>query len=265
MSALHGIYAYCRRLNPNRSVELPPSTCLDFSSSEACGATLIVGRTTESFDVVAENHLRRLFLANYRAWLAFLRDQLGWSIGMSDILLVTGYDLTSKWATTAFKSPAASGTIGRDYHFTVSANSGRRAGSTLWGTWHSSTNMPNMRIGQAQELGPAQQQEHELPVTQCVFVRGFRVLERFLRAPVIIRAAAEPEDPDIHDDQHSSPSALVVPADVAKNEDIQSWQNAEEDHGSYVYLEQVRISSFDFGFYSEIDGMFRQILYIMLL
>lgn len=155
-------------------------------------------------------------LQNYRSWLTFIHDVLGCLVTLRDIVLVTGCDLTAEWATATFVEKSSQCEI----EFKASDPTMLVSGSAaVWGTWQSSIRVPsrcgpgsarrsstalatNRRDG---ELRPEGEDTGGPPYNQCIFVRGFRVSDRKLLAPRIIRAAADPNDLDMDRDGDIGP------------------------------------------------------------
>lgn len=160
-------------------------------------------------DTNRPENLEDCMLKNYPEWFAFLRDELGYNIRLRQMILVTGCDLTSEWATATFIERSLDTGIefkaGDPTGATVSAN------LSLWGQWSSSIGVPH-------RCGPSTMGAREGITTgkesqtfnQCIFLRSLRVSERWaaLRVPKVIKAAAGFTDLREHRDDDDSSSPL---------------------------------------------------------
>ncbi|THH10538.1 hypothetical protein EW145_g1246 [Phellinidium pouzarii] len=180
---------------------------VSFSVSSHQAAALYIKHCADRKDAARLEQFKKYMLRNYRSWLKFIRDDLGFGVGLRDLIFVTGHDLTANWATATF--------VGSAVHQGAKLNAGKSpvasVGASLSGTWESSISIP-IRTGPnlfSNQSGP---QESDAGATepfknQCIFIRGFRISEKLL-VPRIIKAAASPEDLNI-DRDCDSPSGVV--------------------------------------------------------
>ena len=207
---------------------------------------LVIGRTTKASDVLAEDFFSRLLVQNRQCWYNFMKVELGRSVEMSDIILVTGCDLTGKWANAVFVG--SSGMKGEQQlvlRVTDTMSDARQ--EQLWDVWGYNPSMTT-RSGPLpghhnydqplQAAGGRTVPVLPLADTQCIFVRGFMVQERVFRAPKVIRAAAEPQDFDIEDDDEDPAFAVSVVNNRFSDED---QGDAWTSHGE---LDSVSLDSY---------------------
>ena len=141
---------------------------------------------------------------------------------MKDMVLVTGCDLTTKWATAAFAEDARE----RQFRFTAVRDSSLATiqSSRVWMTYH----VP-LRV--TTRVGPRQRNDSRgdrVQASQCVFVRGYRISERFL-VPRVIKAAAKPEDLERHRDDEGL-TRLAVTKSLFDSDDEESSDDEELRH-----------------------------------
>ena len=201
--------------------------CVEFSRSFRQAAALFVRHKAERHDAILLGWFRRYLLKHYRSWHAFMQ-QCGFGNEASDIILVTGHDLTEEWATAViYDREVRSGAqieAGNIIPSIASASAGLRATSST------SVRLP-IRKGpnrrsqpqpQHMAIMPAQDsaEDQTAPQTrnQCIFIRGLRVIERKPWRPRKIEAAAGEED--LGGDRDSDPPGCVVPADYDSDERI---------------------------------------------
>lgn len=181
------------------SPSIPAGASFQLSCEAQQGAALIIKREADRIESANEKKLGEALLQNYRPWLAFLREHFGSDIPLREMVIVTGCDLTTDWATAVLSNRNVSGNIS----FTVSDAQTVSATPAIWGKWECSTSMP-VRCGPSS----AQKGRHlpDTPVSnQCVFVRCYRVNTFILTR---LRAAAGSHDnlhpPDDHIDHMGS-------------------------------------------------------------
>jgi hypothetical protein len=153
-------------------------------------------------DLQLDRILQQAFTKYHRSWLAFAQDK-GHAIELADLILVTGTDLTKDFSMLAFAN--AGGELSVDFDV------GAAQLASAWGSWRTVTSV-HKNWG-PQELTPpgsarlaiaAADPQLATPADdfcQCVFVRGFRMRERRLLWPKIIKAAGDPRDLGDGDDR----------------------------------------------------------------
>ena len=153
----------------------------------------------------------------YKDWHAFAKETRNPDMPLSDIILVTGCDLTREWATVVFTQKTSDASVG----FTAGGipSSSQSMATSFWGNWTTETSVPH-RCGPQRTI-PSMDEDYTsgvvtAPTTsdpgqriiednQCVFIRGYRVQERRL-FPKRLRAAAGPSIiPDQDDPEQEIP------------------------------------------------------------
>ena len=193
---------------------------VDFSRSRHQAAALFIRNEAESRDVILEGWFRTYLLKHYRSWHAFMQ-QRGFGTEVHDIIFVTGHDLTGEWATAViYDRDVRSGaqvTTGSIPPMLVSAS------ASLQATFTTSVSLP-VRKGPKQgsqlpsprptttsvQEGTESESIRQVQ-NQCIFIRGLRIVERIMRSPKVIRAAAGDEDLD--SDKNPEPYAKIVSAE----------------------------------------------------
>ena len=148
--------------------------------------------------------LGQLLLHNYQSWLEFLKRTFLWDIGLADLIIVTGCDLASGWAlmTRAEHSKHIS------LRFSIGIPDVSFGEFRVWGHWENATNIhincgpqvetPNEVVDDDGANGGLHVSGLGREKNQCIFVRGYHIIERFRlwRLPKRLRAAAlaEPKD-----------------------------------------------------------------------
>jgi hypothetical protein len=154
-------------------------------------------------DLQLDRFLKHSFTKHYRSWLAFAHEQ-GHDVQLADLILVTGVDLTKDFSMLAFEHAGADFSA----EFKVDAPQVMSASASAWGSWRTMTSV-HKNWG-PQELLPPSLARLTIPAAahqdqpgtilddycQCVFVRGYRMRERRLLWPKVMKAAAEPRDGD---------------------------------------------------------------------
>lgn len=197
---------------------VPVGASVNLSCSNQRGAALLIKYRAEREDSNRPLALADCMLKNYKNWLAFARGRLFQDIELRDLVLVTGCDITRDWATATFTERSVDGSIS----FQAGAPSTGNAEVSFWGSWRTSTSIPhrcgpqsinNSFQNSGDSLIPTDDtsQRQTTPKSdQCIFIRAYRVHERPMFLPNVIRAAAGPSDlPKYHPDA-SSPSTVIA-------------------------------------------------------
>jgi hypothetical protein len=152
-------------------------------------------------DLQRDRFLERSFTKHYRSWLAFAHEQ-GHNVQLSDLILVTGVDLTKDFSMLAFEHAGGDFSV----EFNVGVSQVASASASAWGSWRTITSVHKnwgpqelLPPGSARRAITATDQDRSGPsddYCQCVFVRGYRMRERRLLWPKVMKAAAEPRDVD---------------------------------------------------------------------
>lgn len=164
-----------------------------------------MGAPAERAQVRNEKTVQDYALAHYKFWHEFAVTQ-GISVGPEELRIVTGCDKTSDWACAAWSKTSGSGSIGFNANLPSIQGQAR-----IWGRWETSDSIdyragperliesnPRPRSAPEPETSSGRRTE---PITslmsdsripnaivnnknQCVFVRGYIVVERiFLLKP----------------------------------------------------------------------------------
>jgi hypothetical protein len=178
-------------------------------------------------DLQLDRSLQHSFAKHYRSWLAFAHEQ-GHNVELADLVLVTGVDLTKDFSMLAFASAGGEFDVG----FNVGASQVASASASAWGSWRTVTSVHKNwgpqevvppRVRSAIAAADPQRAAPSNEFCQCVFVRGFRMRERRLLWPKVIKAAGDPQDLD--DDREREPD---------DGSEIQV-DNEEEDDADVVF------------------------------
>ena len=163
------------------------------------GAALILPSEARREDTLYDRLFKKHMLDNYHRWYEFAVTRCHRDIELSDLILVTGCDLTCQWATaTYFRS-------NREINAALGAQvpSVAEARFSLSAGWRTNQAV-NTRQGPPQYHHQQSDQVHEgtqnrsepLIKNQCIFLRGFYVRDRILwRA---MKAAAGDRDSGKH-------------------------------------------------------------------
>ncbi|EJD01902.1 uncharacterized protein FOMMEDRAFT_29043 [Fomitiporia mediterranea MF3/22] len=229
---------------------IPANASIKFSTSNQQGAALVIRHPAYREDVLQETALEACLLKNYNSWLVFIRDDLERRITLRDIVLVTGCDLTADWATAVFVEKSTQCEV----EFKACDPASLTTGSVgFWGTWQSSVNVPH-------RCGPCPVQPPSTPSTrhtiepvqqlntdpllvepnynQCIFLRGFRVQDRRVLSPKIIKAAAEPKDLDMDRDSDAAPVIALLEHGSDSDESVSEEETYQKPHQNHHFVLQ---------------------------
>ncbi|KAF8528479.1 hypothetical protein BU17DRAFT_38248 [Hysterangium stoloniferum] len=187
---------------------LPLGSTIRFESSASKGAILVTNQKTFRADAIRLRGFARYAVKHVDSWLSFaIQDDR--DVKLEDMILVTGYDMTSEYAMAAFHDTES--TVALEFQAGLTASS---ASASVWGLWRSSNSVhhncgpqariPPSQMTHAQSLvigepleGPQSRDLFDnFPpngYNQCVFIRGFRVKKR-IGIPRVLKAAAGPHD-----------------------------------------------------------------------
>ncbi|KIM89603.1 hypothetical protein PILCRDRAFT_1941, partial [Piloderma croceum F 1598] len=91
---------------------------ISFDCAETDGAVLLLGADAQRKDALETLKYREYIVKNHDVWLQFARSVKGRDISLEDLILVTGCDMTSKWACATWSEKTKSATL------TFSVNAG---------------------------------------------------------------------------------------------------------------------------------------------
>lgn len=163
--------------------------------------------------------LREKLWENYANWFQFVRT-VAPSLELCEMVFVTGYDLASDWATASVTRRNDNVSL----RFKVGDPQTLSAGTSLWGSWQCSANVP-VRSGPS----ATQKAEHiqDGPEkSQCIFFRGFRIDDRFLFPR--LRAAAGPHNLEKGDDDSEGSVSPSMSADDSGTDELDSGMSRME-------------------------------------
>ncbi|KAJ7040950.1 hypothetical protein C8F04DRAFT_185870 [Mycena alexandri] len=159
---------------------LPGGAGVHFSCSTKQGALLHLSKPAIREDALAMEAFETYTLQNFQHWYDFANKTLrrGVKTGM---MIVTGCDKTFEWASAVFDERSKDAGIS----FQTDAVPGLSAELTFSGKWDTSSAVQH-------RSGPIHKGADEPKIDQTIFIRGYKVLQRPMRAPKVIKAAAEP-------------------------------------------------------------------------
>lgn len=182
---------------------------IHFQCSNKIGAVLVLKQPATRQDALPCKRLADYIRRYHTSWLEFANDRHQRGIEASDLILVSGHDVTSEWALAAFTEAQRGASI--FFRGGYSALAG--GGLSLAGTWDSvmsaqhrsgPPNMPSPRPSSIlSTISAWKGGDVPIPVKQdqCVFMRGYKIRPRRLFAPKVLEAAAEPKDAEPDNDQ----------------------------------------------------------------
>lgn len=110
---------------------VPVSGELSFECIKSRGAALILKEDAAGRDILAKSKFARLIRFNIHKWLTFANDVHDSAVSMEDIILVTGYDRVSAWASAAVSEKSASCKL----TFQVGQPAVGQGNISFWGSW----------------------------------------------------------------------------------------------------------------------------------
>ena len=224
------------------------SASVDFSRSLQRGAALYVHHEAERQNAVRDNWFRSYLRKHYRSWYNFLIDQ-GIGIAAHDIIFVTGHDLTGEWATAVmYERGSQSGAqIGTGFNpaAPVCASASVDVADSTFVSVPVRRGPSRSRHSQPSHTGtiPAPgntETEVDLQArNQCIFVRGYRIIQKALW--FTIKAAAGYDNLDNNSDSDSS--TCVVPAEASFDEGSGSYCEDEVRENILVSSSETEANS----------------------
>lgn len=156
---------------------------------------------------------------NYANWFQFVRT-VSPSLLLREMVFVTGYDLASDWATASVTR--------RHYNvclrFKVGDPQTLSAGTSLWGNWQCSANVP-VRSGPSASQ-KAEHIEDGPEKNQCIFFRGFRIDDRLLLTR--LKAAAGPHNLEKGEDESEGSVSPLMSAEDFEIDELDSGMSTME-------------------------------------
>jgi len=181
--------------HPSAGSVLHGESSLSFTNEK--GAALILPYEARREDTLYDELFKKHMLKQYLKWYTFALTECHRNIKLSDLLLVTGCDMTRQWATATYfrHNREMSATVGAQVAPIAEANFSLSTG------WRA-TQAVNTRQGPPQALHQQTHSDYEgtrndsetLVDNQCVFLRGFYVKDR-LWGTQVMKAGADYHDP----------------------------------------------------------------------
>lgn len=155
-----------------------------FKLSKKSGGLLLFHKPAMRYEMEDTGPLEIYVRRNYKSWMTWVREELQWSVDLSDLHIVTGVIRTSEWRTATWSTS--------DTSFSATASlsmPGVADGSLSLGRhWMS----PNQSIMTNQ--GPAPHKSHLTTDNQTIFISALRMKSRGPLFPPKLYAAADPHD-----------------------------------------------------------------------
>ncbi|KDQ57869.1 hypothetical protein JAAARDRAFT_250106 [Jaapia argillacea MUCL 33604] len=207
-----------------------PEGGLSFSCSGQDGATLILFEPAQRDDAVRDRLFEQYINHHWRSWERFVEEQ-GLLVQLSDIVLVTGRDLTTRWSMAAFANSSMSlgGTVSAQVPGAVSATFSVSAG------WQCDRSTFHHAGPQLSQLEPTISEAVEVggpyPLNQCVFLRGFIAKRRKILPQIqILRASAGPHNlPGSGDRRPPKDIATVTEVNTGSSDEDTEFEPADND------------------------------------
>ncbi|KAJ7183263.1 hypothetical protein C8R46DRAFT_512010, partial [Mycena filopes] len=179
-------------------VVLPGGAGVHFSCSRRQGALLHLSKPAIREEALAREAFETYILRNFPQWYDFANAVLFRGVKNGEIMLVTGCDKTMEWSSAVFDERCKDAGISLQAQGAIP---GLSASVTFSGKWDTTSSIQH-RSGPIQDCDPPK-------VDQTIFIRGYKILERRIRTPKVIRAAAEPRSPSSSDDENEPGSGSL--------------------------------------------------------
>lgn len=171
---------------------MPTGAGIEFACSDSQGAVLFLRRRAIRQDTYRKQAFEHYIRRHFRSWYQFANDRHEFGLGNGEIMLVTGCDKTAEWASAVFTHKGRRAKISL-FGGLPTVISGEL---TLTGSWETSSDVQH-RSGPICDPG-------NVKYDQTVFIRGYRIRERFLILPKLMKAAAEPQPPEPRDGEEDA-------------------------------------------------------------
>ncbi|EMD36836.1 hypothetical protein CERSUDRAFT_123877 [Gelatoporia subvermispora B] len=215
--------------DPYSKLQLPRAdACMSTSSyagsqfelqcSTEQGAFLFLHSDAERSEVMPTRLMEQYMASNYKHWVHLAQERYKRKLDVDDIYFVRGFVKATGWTVGHF-SKATSVTWSRQGLRTPEIRQGPRRGLSYDGT-------PELLID-GTEARPSSS-AYQPSRNQCIFLHYYKIKERVLRAPKIIRAAAEPRDLPRDENGDVSPAAVI-------GSDDQESIDLEDDVPNKIY------------------------------
>ncbi|KAF8513570.1 hypothetical protein BU17DRAFT_53153, partial [Hysterangium stoloniferum] len=198
---------------------------IQFESTASSGAILLTPNKTYRVDAVRIPRMEKYARLNVESWLQLAIDEDFGPTALEDMMLITGYDLTSEYAMAAFSNSNRS--LSFDFQAGLSAAS---TNVSVWGSWQNTASVghncgPQIRKPPSHHfegsdytpqdltnVSPTNQASDDVPLNgenDFVFLRRIRYKKRLMLAPARIKAAAGPNHlPDGQDENRHTPAMI---------------------------------------------------------
>lgn len=184
-----------------------------FSCNQQRGASIVLTGHADRENARSTAKLSEYMHRNYKHWLLFVRDNLGWDVSVCDLIFVTGVDIAKEWGTVTFSHKENNAEAG--FSINDSTNLAGTAAASFTHSWRSSTNIaircgPNSSTSSGSTGNrKGEEKVHSETGDQCIFLRGYRLIERTLRS-LKVTAAAQPKNDDSDRDNYAAPKIRAV-------------------------------------------------------
>ncbi|KAJ7185557.1 hypothetical protein C8R46DRAFT_982226 [Mycena filopes] len=214
---------------------LPGGAGVHFSCSTKLGALLHLSNPAEREEAMAKESFETYTLRNFHHWYDFANKTHGCGV-KTGMMIVTGCDRTFEWASAVFDDRSKDGGIS----FKIDTVPGVSAEVSFSGKWDTTSSVQH-------RSGPIHKGADEPKIDQTIFIRGFKILQRPMRAPKVIRAAAEPRSKSPSPDNDEDQADLRKSSGVSDDRESTEWEWALESipgesrvyHPSDALLEHI--------------------------
>lgn len=204
------------------------SLTLSFECDMAEGALLLLKTPASRVRLEATERFRAYMKDNFSSWEQFAK-LTGREVPPSDIIFVTGYDKTAAWALAAFTERSRKTIIAFGGGYLPIAT----GGLSISGAWSSVAGVQRREGPEAflRQIPANNTVISELPQSQCVFLRSFKMRKRKWIAPEVMEGAAKPRDEPTSKDDNDDGGAL---SEAVSDEDGSSTYTVEPAVIEYV-------------------------------
>ena len=220
---------------PSRPLEF--SAKISFKTTGNQGAALATEPQTLKEDCQGEPTFESYTKRHFKSWKAFMMEKFG----KEEPVLVTGYDVTGKFAMIAYSESGTS----HEVKATIELPMFGSASAGHWGTWRTQ-HSPHTNHGPRSRYPPppgraidspsshlAGTSETQSELNQCVFIRYFTMRRKFGVIPDVFRAGAGPHDLGSGDNTGDTFPELLAQSDAEPtmgDDDDPGEEREDADH-----------------------------------
>lgn len=223
-------HSFSRELSEFSSIENRDEA--RFRTSASTGGLLVLSEPASQEKLQCELKIRRYMRQHVDRWLTFANDTLGIGLANEDLIFVSGFVKSSRWATVAFQVSNPANVVGElilrgvdvkepEVSTSQSNEAARPAVRVQDMLWHVTMSSPTATV--YSRIGPPNRTPSaSAKKDQCLFLNYFKMRRRMWR-PVPLRAASGPHVlPPPEDDGRFSapkiPSGACDPLDLCNEE-----------------------------------------------